>query len=854
MQGETPVSANGDAPIKGLRVLPLLSMLLAAIFLSTIPFLSNNSQRRTPMRISIIVALTSMLFGSQAPGSMGRMSFPSYFSYSDLSFTPPGAMRFGLYGYDNPAMLAWVHQPDVLFTWSDAGQNWNDFNRWGLFAAAPHMSFGMVKTKSQHASIIDYRIGFGFGSRSFSLGFGFGWVGGNRVAFGRTNSFTIGTLFRPNQYASLGLVGTTASSGDSREAVADLTVRPLGTPLVALFADYAIRNGQSLHDGGWSAGLAIEPVDGLRLISRYFETEAFTMGIEVSLGRAAVSTRATYKGGSHVFTTHALRLGAYDRTVLAKMARDTRFLQLDLNGSMKYRRFILFDQSNTLLSTLEALDAAKEDPAVAGVVINTSGMNANREMLWEIREKLRELKSAGKRVVVFVDRISLDEYHFASVADRIIMDPTGMMMLHGYMMGRTFVKGALEKIGLAFDEWRLFTYKSANESFSRDRMSEADREQRQKLVDDLYALVKEEVGRGRNIPAERFEELVNDSVFFLAKDALTLGLVDTLARWDEVENIVAGKSLVGPGRLARYNLPPDERWGQRPRIAVIYALGVCDMDEGITARKLVKDVDAAAKDPAVKAIVLRVDSPGGDGMASDYIAEAMQRARKEKPVIVSQGYVAASGGYWLSMYADTIVAAPMSITGSIGVAGGWFYNTELKDKIGFSTDFVKAGAHADLGFGMTLPLLGISIPDRNLTEVERAAAERAMRALYSDFVGKVSAGREMTADEIDRIGQGRVWSGTDALKNGLVDVLGGLETAIALARHKAGLSPDERVEIAEMPAPGLLDFSFLRPRIVGAEQDALIEMLRFRMKNNGIPLPVLPLEEGMIQAGAAKGF
>jgi protease-4 len=271
------------------------------------------------------------------------------------------------------------------------------------------------------------------------------------------------------------------------------------------------------------------------------------------------------------------------------------------------------------------------------------------------------------------------------------------------------------------------------------------------------------------------------------------------------------------------------------------------MDEGIKARTLTKDVEAASKDPKVKAIVLRVDSPGGDAMASDYVAEALKKAKKNKPVIVSQGYVAGSGGYWLSMYADTIVAAPGTITGSIGVIGGWMYDKGFKERLGLTTDFVKAGAHADLGFGFRLPFVGLGIPDRNVTDEERARIEYAIKAFYKQFVVKVAEGRKTSPEKIEEIARGHFYSGVDGKRLNLVDVLGGLEDAIRIARQRAGIHPEEPVKIVEMPKPGLMDFSGFMPRLIGVRQaiseDPTIEQLEFRLRHNGMPMPMLPLDQ-----------
>ena len=780
-------------------------------------------------------------------------TFPSYYSTSDLAFTSPGALKFGLYGYENPALLTYVRQHDLEFVWTDASEKWNDFNRWGLFSASPNFGMAMVKTKIGSASVIDYRLSVGFGDKSAGFGLAYGFTGGDKAEFNRSNVWTLGALVRPEAHVSVGVVGNAITSWGKTEAAIDLGFRPLGNELVTLYADHSIQSGKTLREGGWSYGAALEALPGIRFTGRYFDTYAFAFGISLSLGRAGFSGERTFdKEGKQGFNTYAIRLGAYDRTVLSKLSKGSKYVELNLFGGMKYQRFILFDNANTLRGTLDAIAAARDDETIGGIAINTSGMNINREMLWELRQRLQDFKESGKKVIVFVDRPSMEEYTFATVADRIVLDPTGMIVLPGYVMGNTYLKGTLEKLGIGFDEWRFFKYKSADEFLSREKMSDADREQKQKYIDDLYALTKQGVCNGRRLTSEQFEKIINEEVVFMPHEAVQRGLVDTLGRWDEVKAMVKemegkGKSMVGAGTAEKFNLPYDDRWGERPRIALIYALGVCAMDEGIKARSLVRDVEAAANDPKIKAIVLRVDSPGGDGMASDYIAEAMKRARKNKPVIVSQGYVAGSGGYWLSMYADTIVAAPSTITGSIGVIGGWMYNKDLKEKLGFSTDHVQVGAHADLGFGFRLPFIGAGLPDRNLTEAERAVAERSIKSYYADFIGKVAEGRKSTPAKIDSIGQGRFYSGIEGKTIGLVDVLGGLDDAIRIARHRVGIGDDEDITIVELPRPGLFDLSGFIPRLLGLQQpdteDPLTGQLKLRLEHNGEPLPIMPLDE-----------
>ncbi len=788
--------------------------------------------------------------------SYAQNGFPSYQERNAFQLTSPGALKVGLYGYDNPALLTYVRQPDFYFTWSNANStHWNDFNHWGLFLAAPNFSFTTVHEKGSIGSVTDFRISTGFGDRAFSSGLAFGWSAGDRDQYDRSSLVALGFLARPLPSFSLGLTGTKALGATGAEVAADAAIRPFATPVLALCGDYALRNKQTWRDGEWSAGAVLEALPGIRITGRYFNTKAFSIGLDLSLGRLGLTSQTVQEhGGGHLYNTYGIRLGGYDRNVIdAYMRRRTTYVDMDLIGRIGYQRYKWFDGTKTLASLLEMIQAAQDDDAVAGIAINTSGMEANREMLWEIREKLRAFRSSGKHVVVYVDRAGMDLYHFASVADRIVMDPLGGLSLSGYVIGRTYLKGLLEKIGIGFDELRFFKYKSAAETFVRENMSAADREQWQALVDAFYRLAKDDICASRQFSSAQFDSLIKQGTVYLPAQAVTLGLVDTLGRWESVKDVItrlegADKSRVGPGSLMAFQRPYDERWGEPPRVAIVYAIGICAMDEGIRARELSKEIESVVNDPRVRAIVLRVDSPGGDALASDYVAEALKKAKGKKPVIVSQGDVAGSGGYWLSMYADTIVASPSTITGSIGVIGGWAYNKGLKEWMGLSTDKVQVGEHADLPFGFSLPFVGVVLPDRDLTPEERAQLQSSILTLYKDFTARVASGRRMEVAQVDSVAQGRVWSGYDGKERGLVDLLGGLDLAVKVAKARAGIPEDRELTVVEIPPPGLFSLQAVFSRLAGLEaarapeQDAMLEQMKFRIKHNAEPMPMLPLE------------
>ncbi|MEO0142895.1 MAG: signal peptide peptidase SppA [candidate division WOR-3 bacterium] len=775
---------------------------------------------------------------------------PPFHERNDFLLASSGALGSGLYGLDNPAILTYLHNFDMAFYWSDQRGNWNEFNDWGLFTGLPYLGFSLRNQKKSVGSFTCYNLALALGNRRQGFGIGYEWATSDTNILRQPNILKIGFLNRPVKFFSAGIVGSFATSGGDREGYIDFGFRPLGNEKFTLFGDYAIKKGTALKSSPYSMGIVLEPLSGIRFTARYFNDRSFTIGFNISFGRLGTISQLHFDSQhNHSFNTYGVRLGAYDRNIFQPLIqRKKRYLELDLNGPIEYRRHLLFDRKNTLLSLIKIIDIAKDDPTISGIAINTSGMLANWEMVWELREKLKDFKSTGKNVVIYIDEVEIFGYHLASIADKIVLDPAGSIFLPGLLHGRMYLKGTLDKLGIGVDEWRFFKYKSAAEVLSRENMSEADREQWQAIVDDLYNTLKSDICAGRNLKPEEFDQLVNQEVIFLPKEALARGLVDTIGRWTEIKDVVASiegrkKTFVSPPALVYYQLPRDDHWGERPKVAIIYALGECAMDTGIKARSLVRDIEEVTERKDIKAVVFRVDSPGGSALASDIVAEALKKCSKKKPVIVSQGLVAGSGGYWLSMYGNEIVSAPGTITGSIGVIGVWIYNKEFKEKLGVSTDFVKAGEHADIGFGFNFPFLG-QIPDRNLTEEERKKMEHQMKTLYKDFITKVAEGRKMKTEEIEEIAQGRVWSGIRAKDIGLVDTLGGLETAIMLAKEKSGIPRDEEITIVEYPRPEVIAPDFFKPRLIEVDKGyaEFIHQLNFYARYNGQALPVMPIE------------
>lgn len=811
-------------------------------------------------KIGIFIALTILLAGFGASMAHEASPIPSYYSHTDFLLTSPGASGSALGGYVNPAVYGMLPGFESQFFWSDEGAKISSLKRWGWFMGLPHLGFGLTHQRatlfpgsavSRKASITDYRIALAGGDEGMALGLGYAWSKGDVDVYPRDDVLQVGMVQRPSDFLSLGLAGDFALGSSHRTGLFDLALRPLGTPAVTLFGDAELGEKDRLEDARWGVGSALELLPGVQLVGKYMDTEAFTLGLSFSFGQSVITVAPHYDDQQNLgSTTYGVRSGFPKPNVLDRFLRkNERYLSLELKGRVTHRKFRFFDEkTHTLSDLLVALDGAIQDPRVAGVAVNLSGVNISGELAWEVRQKLQGVRDADKKVVVFIDRGEMREYHLASVADRIVMDPEGFLFIPGYLTGNTYYRGTLEKLGLGVDVLRFYKYKSAGEMFTRDDMSQADREQRQAFIEDVYALVKSDVSESRGITDDQFDEWINQGYLFDAQNALEQGLVDTLGRWIDVGDIIRSmedhkKKLVGPGKMASLEFP-SRTWGPRPRIAVVYGLGFCAMDWGINARQLEKVFDRLKKDKGIKAVVFRVDSPGGVGMASDVVSEALRKCAEKKPVIVSQGSMAASGGYHLSMYADTIVAAPRTVTGSIGVLSAWVWNKGLGSGLGMTTDHVKIGHHADMAFGMELPFLGLHLPDRKLALEERARFEQVVRDGYKMFVSKVAQGRGLTEAQVDSVAQGRVWSGIDAKEVGLVDEIGGLDRAIQIARTAAGIGPGEEYVIEEMPSKGLFKLKMGGPGVLSLDlkEDLTWQYLKLFSEHPGQPLQVLPPE------------
>jgi protease IV len=791
--------------------------------------MSNRSYIAVAAAVSIAASSTTRVAHAQGYGAI-----PSYYQTLDFNLTSPSAFAEAVGGYANPSIYPMMPGGELEFYWSDYNDQEFDPTRWGIFSGLKNIGFGVEYSKLRfptgEASVTDYRIGVGGGTGRGSFGVGYGWSGGDDETFGRENLIQAGLALRPNRYLSVSAEFNFSAESSKKQQLIDAAVRPLGNDRLTVFGDVELSSDALSTATPWSVGAMVEVPAGLKIVGRWFEGDdggedgfsvgvAYTIGPHFEQGTVRASGVPRFDSNDDLMLTNwGVRMGYPERSDLMKsFVKNSGYYEMSLKGSVPYSTFRYFDKRTPLKEILQSIDDAREDYRVSGVALNLSGAKLSRGSAWEIRERLGELRAAGKHVVVFVDEIGMSTYYVASVADRVVMDPEGFALLPGYAMGRTYITNMIEKVGLGVEEWRFLKYKSAMESFVRHEMSEGDREQRQALVDQYYATFKEDVAEGRHVDPRTVDRWINDVTFFTAQQAVDERLVDELGRWEEVKEAakkLEGKKqqFVGRGQLAD-EWYPSKRWGMRPQVALVYAVGVCAMDRGIQARKLEKTLRELRDDRDVKAIVLRVDSPGGSPIASDVVANQLRRCMEKKPVVVSQGDVAASGGYWLSMCSNQIFAQPTTVTGSIGVISGWVWDKGLGEKVGMEGDFVEVGEHADLFFSLRPPFLPVSIPHRAVTDEEREVVIAGMKTLYTSFVDAVAKNRSMSKDRVEELAQGRVWTGVEATQNGLVDRIGGLHDAIQLARELAKIGPEDEVDVVEYGARGLFRLPFAPPSL-----------------------------------------
>ena len=461
-----------------------------------------------------------------------------------------------------------------------------------------------------------------------------------------------------------------------------------------------------------------------------------------------------------------------------------------------------FEAPPTVRTLVDTLRKAKVDRRINSVVIRPTGTAALWAKVQEVRDAIVDFKRSDKPIVAYLEYGGEQEFYLASACDKVFLMPTASLDLTGMASYELFLRGTLEKIGAYPDALHIGEYKTASNTFTEKTFTPPHREMAESLNADLYEQLVRGLAEGRRKTAAQIRAMVDHGPY-LPEDAVRAGLVDDLAYEDELDDKVQlGRS---PGGNIRFMEEQEYRpvtltslgLNKGPRIAVIYAVGIIssgessyDSPQGFVAgaETLVGYLRKARADTSVKAIVLRIDSPGGSAIASDVIWREVMLTRETKPVVASMSDVAASGGYYIAMPAHAIVAEPATLTGSIGVVMVKFVIDGTLKKLGMNMETVKSGRYADL-----------YSPVRPFSPEERARVQEHMQATYDAFVEKAASGRNTTPEKIDAVAQGRVWTGQQAKNLGLVDELGGMQRALAVAKQRARIDPDAEVELILYP-------------------------------------------------------
>ena len=477
-----------------------------------------------------------------------------------------------------------------------------------------------------------------------------------------------------------------------------------------------------------------------------------------------------------------------------------------------------------LKKVLDNIEKAKNDNNIKAIYINNiDKLKAGLSQIEEIRNKLVEFKSCGKPIIAYSEVYSQSGYYFSSVADKIYLNPEGIVELKGLSAGIMFYKGLLEKLDIEVQIIRHGKFKSAVEPFMLDKMSDANREQMQLLLNSFADNLFDSIANQRGMTLSDIHNHANNLSLENAKSCLDLHYVDALLYQDQVDDsllVISKSEKLNFISLNKYsNVKVEKKEISRNKIAIIYATGEINSGEGdeksIGSETTAKAIKTAREDKNVKAIVLRVNSPGGSALASDVIWRETVLAKEEKPLIVSMGDYAASGGYYIACAADSIVANPTTLTGSIGVFGMIPNLQKLyKNKLGISIDTVNTNKHADMGM------------NRALTKFEEDKIQKSVVDIYTTFITHVGEGRNMSTTAVDEIGQGRVWTGYDAKDIGLIDTYGGLEKAIEIAVYLAEIEDYRIISLPKKKDP----FAELALKFGGETSISDLVMLKLGLK------------------------
>ncbi|MCB2198701.1 signal peptide peptidase SppA [bacterium] len=830
------------------------------------------------LRKATIAGLLGLMLVAVVAPAQAQIGFTNLPNSRALIATPYGSVAtpdaIGAV-WSNPAGIGIGDEGGFLFT-KPASFDQNDLiydDDFGFALAAGGLGFA---TEYMNGPVSGRRYTWGLGGE-LAQGLYFGFNYHYFYNLDRQNTWDFGFLARPTECLSLGLVIQDAVGGrigtvdhDASYNMA-LAFRPMRGPLT-LSVDGTMHKPLPTDDYEFAKPrflAELKAMPGIGVSGGYdMETETVFAGLNFTVESLTF-------GHSHAFPSDPpagtakdggvgyVRLSSHAYNSVFNNFTPQRIVNIKLRGQLveEDKGFSFFGGRNrNLLETIERIDMMTKDDRVVGISLEIDNFQASMSDLNELRDAFTRFQAAGKKIVVYGYDLGMGSYYLASVADKIYLYPEGAVFLPGMGMTGLFLKGTLDKLDMEMQVVAAGKYKSAGETFTRTNFSEESRESREALLEDSWDSWLDGVSKGRNISRSTAEAWVNDALHE-GSILLDMGMVDDLLYPDELKERVKEDFSDSwmPQMVSEWNYLSnpmiDETWESMttPKIAIVYATGAIQRgksrdgfltDEQMGSETVAQAIRAARNDKHVKAIVLRVDSPGGSALASDIIAREIRRTTDHSiegvrhiPVIVSMAGVAASGGYYISALADTIIADRNTITGSIGVITAHLASEPgLDSLLGITFDDVSRGKNINLQRGKVL------------TDDELDVIRKGVDQTYTTFKSIVADGRGMEMDRVEELAQGRVWSGKDALEAGLVDMNGGLWDAIQVAKERVGVKRSEVIEADLYPRVTAEPFSRqLRTLIIGDQLMTVQEMVKAketieRMQDDNAML-LLPIDE-----------
>lgn len=694
----------------------------------------------------------------------------------------------------------------------------------GLLDSTPSYQFGL--------SLASWGLGYRSGDSTGTWTFGLGIPLGKRVRiggayyWGEGKHWRFGLQSNPLNWLALGGMIETGDSTRPLGATVGVGVRPF-TDRITLFSDLSYRGGLE----NLAAGLGVEVLPGLVLSGTATQpldgNGAFSWSAGAEFALSYVKIGGTYNSDGSLGVNLGVSFPRYPSIRLAKPG--PKLVAWEPKGrpeAQESRGFSIASfslsakKSKTFYDLLTELRALGERKDVKGILLDFRQASLSMYQTEEIRTELAKLKEKGLKIIAFAEGYSMGPYYLASVADKIWMVPTGEIFLMGGYARTMHIKGTLDKLGIEPEYYRVGEYKSAYELFEFSQASKEDKEQLAAYLSTFFDLMLGAISRDRGISRPEFEACMNERVMIPGDTALALGLVDGLCQAMELDSLIEqefGEKLERtkfadlskePSEIPRAWVDEENQAGitRGGKVAIVVAegsivtgkssnnplpiplLGGKQMGSTTISELLAKLKD----DKHVKAVVFRICSGGGSALASEIINRALTDLASVKPVIVSMGDVAASGGYYIAAPAHKIYADATTVTGSIGILGGKFVTKGLDEKLGITRETVKLYPHSDF-----------FSPDRPFDEKEAALMQDMLNQGYAEFVNRVAEGRDMNYAEVDSVARGRIWSGADGVRVGLVDQIGGIMAAVDEARKRAGLPEDCEVAVYPKPEPML---------------------------------------------------